>query len=156
MSNTAIITTAKKELGIYLHWNGGQSSVVNFLQYCKASGFRSPETDNYGWARLSQVVANFFGGSGLSVGIDLYEHLDTEGSENGVFIVKDWAVTTIEPAGTWRLRDTADSVTWRMFIAIDESQPRDQQLGNKACAEYFLANGFEVPLEIEIEMREAK
>ncbi len=37
-------------------------------EYCKLKGYRSPEEDNYGVARLCQVIGNFFGGT-LSVGI---------------------------------------------------------------------------------------
>ena len=31
MGNRAVITTEKKDLGIYLHWNGGRDSVEAFL-----------------------------------------------------------------------------------------------------------------------------
>lgn len=41
MGNRAVITTSKapdvsgaKDLGIYLHWNGGRDSVEAFLKYC--------------------------------------------------------------------------------------------------------------------------
>lgn len=68
MGNRAVITTSKdvevdksNDIGIYLHWNGGRDSVEAFLTYCRISGFRPPEHDCYGWARLCQVIANFFG-----------------------------------------------------------------------------------------------
>lgn len=38
--------------------------------------------EHYGWARMAQVVGNFFGGS-LSVGIDRYRNLGDQG-DNGV------------------------------------------------------------------------
>lgn len=31
MGNRAIITTKKRDLGVYLHWNGGRDSVGAFL-----------------------------------------------------------------------------------------------------------------------------
>ena len=59
MGNRAVITTSKStdiknstDIGIYLHWNGGRDSVQAFLKYCELKGYRSPEKDNYGWARL--------------------------------------------------------------------------------------------------------
>ena len=89
MGNRAVITTPDKKIGVYLHWNGGRDSVEGFLRTCKKYGFRPPERDNYGWARLCQVIANFFGPDGLSVGIGPYEELDRNNGDNGVYIIKD-------------------------------------------------------------------
>ena len=47
--------------------------------------------DNYGWARLCQVIANFFG-NGLSVGIDKLENVDCDNGDNGMYIIKDWEI----------------------------------------------------------------
>ena len=91
MGNRAVITTEKQDLGVYLHWNGGRDSVEGFLKYCKDQGFRAPEKDSYGWARLVQVIANFFGG-GLSVGIDRYGSLDCDNGDNGVYVIRDWEI----------------------------------------------------------------
>ena len=58
MGNRAVITTISAEpkdstaIGCYIHWNGGRDSVEAFLTYCKLKGYRPPETDCYGWARL--------------------------------------------------------------------------------------------------------
>ena len=43
MGNRAVITTSRStdpqhdssSIGIYLHWNGGPTSVQSFLDYCK-------------------------------------------------------------------------------------------------------------------------
>ena len=68
MGNRAVITWEKKEdpkqshsLGIYLHWNGGIESVSAFLKYCELKGYRAPDSDCYGYARICQVIGNFFG-----------------------------------------------------------------------------------------------
>ena len=91
MGNRAVITTTKRDMGVYLHWNGGRDSVEGFLEYCHMRGFRSPECDDYGWARLCQVVGNFMGASGLSVGIWPYPGdapaLEA-GSDNGVYVTE--------------------------------------------------------------------
>lgn len=92
MGNRAVITTEDKDLGIYLHWNGGRASVQAFLDVCKELGFRPPEQDNYGWARLCEVIGIFMGRDGLSVGIDRYDRLDTNNGDNGVYIIKDWQI----------------------------------------------------------------
>lgn len=92
MGNRAVITTKAKQIGVYLHWNGGRDSVEGFLTYCKEAGFRPPSQDCYGWARLAQVIANFFGDSGLSVGVDLYRNLDTDNGDNGVYIIDGWEI----------------------------------------------------------------
>ena len=91
MGNRAVITTAERKVGVYLHWNGGRSSIEGFLGYCKRKGYPSPEQDCYGWARLCQVIGNFFGGA-YSVGIDAYWDLDADNGDNGTYIIKDWEI----------------------------------------------------------------
>lgn len=125
MGNRAVITTEEKKLGIYLHWNGGRDSVNAFLTYCDLRGFRAPEDDNYGWARLCQVIGNFFGGD-LSVGIDTLDCLDCKNWDNGVYIIKDWKIIGREFFdGTEQ--DEHDLLG--MLIAIDERQPAGEQIG---------------------------
>ena len=92
MGNRAVITTKAKEIGVYLHWNGGRDSVEGFLEYCKRAGFRGLDEDSYGFARLVQVVANFFGAGGLSVGVAPFKSLDCDNGDNGVYIVKGWEI----------------------------------------------------------------
>ena len=96
MGNRAVIMTKdgfeNGGLGLCLHWNGGRDSVEPFLKYCKIKGYRPPETDGYGWARLAQVVGNFFGGSD-SVGIDYYKKgVDVRYLDNGVYIIENWKI----------------------------------------------------------------
>ena len=71
MGNRAVITTPQRKLGVYLHWNGGRDTVEPLLRYCELKGYRDPATDDYGWARMCQVVGNFFGGTN-SLGIMPY------------------------------------------------------------------------------------
>jgi len=95
MGNRAVITTQHEwetdGIGIYLHWNGGADSVEAFLKYCELKGYPSPDADCYGFARLCQVIGNFFGG-GLSLGIDKLWYLDKDNGDNGVYIVKNWEI----------------------------------------------------------------
>jgi hypothetical protein len=91
MGNRAVITTEKEEIGVYLHWNGGRDSVEGFLAVCKQLEHRPPEEDCYGWARLCQVIGNFFGGT-TSLGIDKLENLDCDNGDNGMYIIKDWKI----------------------------------------------------------------
>lgn len=97
MGNRAVITTEQgwrnesNNVGVYLHWNGGRDSVEAFLAYCEIKGYRTPDTDNYGWARLCQVIGNFFGGE-LSVGIDVVSRLDCDNFDNGVYIIRGWDI----------------------------------------------------------------
>lgn len=100
MGNRAVITTAENfendGVGVYLHWNGGRDSVEAFLKYCELKGYRSPESDNYGWARLCMVVANYFTygdcDDGLSLGVDKVSNLDCDNFDNGVYIIEDWKI----------------------------------------------------------------
>lgn len=95
MGNRAVITTKENMdnngIGVYLHWNGGRDSVRAFLKYCELRGYRAPSEDNYGWARLCQVIGNFFGGIG-SLGIDTVNHLDCNNWDNGVYLIEGWEI----------------------------------------------------------------
>ena len=95
MGNRAVITTKENMdnngSGIYLHWNGGRDSVRAFLKYCELKGYRAPSEDNYGWARLCQVIGNFFGGS-TSLGIDTVNNLDCNNWDNGVYLIEGWEI----------------------------------------------------------------
>lgn len=91
MGNRAVITTEEKRIGVYLHWNGGRDSVEAFLAVCKRLKHRPPESDCYGFARLCQVIGNYFGGT-ASLGVDTLDHLDCDNGDNGVYIIKNWEI----------------------------------------------------------------
>ena len=124
MGNRGVITTRKKDLGVYLHWNGGRDSVQAFLKYCELRNFRPPEEDGYGWARLCQVIGNYFGGS-LSLGLDVFENLDYDNGDNGAHIIEDWKIVGREffsgpEQDRYHLLD--------LLQAINAKQPKEDQL----------------------------
>lgn len=125
MGNRCVIATEKKDLAVYLHWNGGRDSVEGFLEYCRRMNFRAPESDSYGWARLVQVIANFFGGDGLSIGIDRFENLDGVGDDNGNYIIKDWKIVKREHFHG--IEQNSHSLEY-MLEAIEKAQPDDMKL----------------------------
>ena len=133
MGNRAVITTRENfknnGVGVYLHWNGGRDSVSAFLKYCELKGYRSPDSDCYGWARLCQVIANFFGGS-TSIGIDMVNKLDCNG-DNGVYIIEGWKIADRENAPSHE-QDTWDMS--EMLAGIDKAQPEAEQLGGYLTA----------------------
>jgi len=129
MGNRAVITTETnwKEggVGIYLHWNGGRDSVEAFLEYCKLKGYRDPERDTYGMARLIQVIGNFFGGS-LSLGVDTLWHSDCDNGDNGVYIIGEgWKIT----GRYYHHGEQNEYDLQEMLLEIDEAQPVNEQLG---------------------------
>ena len=144
MGNRAVITTDSKtyevsnsnEIGVYLHWNGGRDSVEAFLKYCKLKGYRPPETDHYGWARLCQVIGNFFGGS-TSLGVDKCCNLDCDNYDNGTYIIKNWEIVDRKYADGFE--QSYHDLT-EMLIYIDSRQPEHEQLGK----DFFLAE--EIPV----------
>jgi len=124
MGNRAVITTRQKKIGVYLHWNGGRDSVEAFLEYCKLKGYSSPENDNYGWARLCQVIGNFFGGT-LSVGIDKYENLDIDNGDNGVYVIENWKIIDrLHFEGS----EQQNYDLKEMLLEINKHQPEHEQL----------------------------
>ena len=131
MGNRAVITTAynldHNGIGVYLHWNGGRDSVEAFLKYMKLKGYRTPDTDCYGWARLCQVIGNFFGG-GLSLGINTVDNLDIDNWDNGVYIIKGWDIVDrkFNHYPEQDLHELSD-----MLYSIDKAQPIKEQLGEE-------------------------
>ena len=120
MGNRAVITTPEKDLALYLHWNGGRDTVEPLLRYCELQGYRPPTTDCYGWARMAQVVSNFFGGS-TSVGIDKFSRLGDQG-DNGVYIIDGWKIVgRIEE----EYDDDYNVIGWRDFPASREQREYD-------------------------------
>ena len=139
MGNRAVIMTKEGYenggIGLYLHWNGGRDSVEPFLKYCEIKGYRPPETDGYGWARLAQVVGNFFGGSD-SVGIDYYgKDSDFGYLDNGVYIIENWKIIDRKHFD-WKEQNEYDPQEF--LKGIDESMPLKEQLGD-------MLNAVEVP-----------
>lgn len=140
MGNRAVITTPEKKMGVYLHWNGGRDSVEAFLTYCDMKGYCAPDKDNYGWARLCQVIGNYFGGCD-SLGIDTYDNLDTDNGDNGVYIIKDWHIVGREffyrqEQNNYNLID--------MLHEIDSCMPENEQLGGYIDAEEIETSDIQV------------
>ena len=138
MGNRAVITASKSrdvaksnDIGIYLHWNGGRDSIEAFLKYCELKRYRSPSYDNYGWARLCQVIGNFFGG-GNSIGIDNCCHLDCNNWDNGVYIIEGWKIVGRQYYDGAE-RNTYD--LYEMLLKIDKAQPTMEQLGEEKIKE---------------------
>jgi len=131
MGNKAVITTKDKRIGLYLHWNGGRDSVEAFLEYCKIKDYRAPSEDCYGWARLAQVVGNFFGGS-TSVGIDAYDTLDTDNCDNGVYIIEGWEIIGRE-FNTGSEQKEYEFID--VLLKINERQPKEEQIDPR----YFIS-----------------
>lgn len=131
MGNRAVITTRhnfnNNGVGVYLHWNGGRDSVESFLKYMKLKRHRTPDKDNYGWARLCQVIGNYLGGT-TSIGIDTVNNLDMDNWDNGVYIIDGWDIVGREffdgeEQNFYNLEE--------MLVDIDEAQPHKEQLGKK-------------------------
>lgn len=130
MGNRAVITTKENMnsngVGIYLHWNGGRDSVEAFLKYCELQGYRSPETDCYGWARLCQVIGNFFGGS-YSLGIDRVNDLDCDNGDNGVYLIggdSGWEII----GRMYEYREQHQYDLLEMLLEINKRMPEHDRL----------------------------
>ena len=127
MGNRAVITTRSKDIVVYFHWNGGRDSVEAFLKHCKLKGYRPPELDCYGWARLCQVIGNFFGGE-LSIGIDKYDKLDKDNGDNGVYIIENWNIVD-RLFISWPEQHEYDLIG--MLKSINNAQPEKERLSEE-------------------------
>lgn len=149
MGDRAVITTEDRKMGIYLHWDGDITSVTAFLTWCKLRGIRAPDYQNYGWARLCQVIANYIEGayygaarrigceetfSGLSVGVDRYENLKGLADwDNGTYIIKGWDIVGRERAG-----DDEECGEWiyGLLCDINRYQPEGMRLDESVFEPY--------------------
>lgn len=130
MGNRAIIKPVDKNIGVYLHWNGGRDSVEAFLKYCELRGFRSfggKHADGYGIARFVQVVSNFFEGSlciGICTGIEETEEC-AKWIDNGIYVIDGWNIVKRIPE---YIIEQNDYDLQEMLLSIDEAQPYNDQL----------------------------
>lgn len=128
MGNRAIITTKENfnnnGIGVYLHWNGGRDSVEAFLYYCKLKGYRPPEKDCYGWARLCQVIGNFFGGT-TSIGIDNFQKDTGKYQDNGTYIIENWEIIDRK---YFKYEEQNNYDLHEMLLEIDKAQPVEEQI----------------------------
>ena len=129
MGNRAVITTRENYenngVGIYLHWNGGRDSVEAFLEYCRLRRVRPPDEDCLSWARLVQVVANYFRG-GLSVGVGTVNRLDTDNGDNGTYIIEGWRIVGRE---YMHREEQHNHDPDDMLMELDLAQPEPDRLG---------------------------
>jgi hypothetical protein len=130
MGNRAVITTSSNgevqetNIGIYLHWNGGLDSVAAFLAYCELKGHRAPSYDCYGWARLAQVIGNYFGGT-TSLGIDICGRLDCNNGDHGTYFIDGWKVIGRQ----YKRRPEQDCHNlYQMLRDIDSAQPENERI----------------------------
>ena len=129
MGNRAVITTPERKVGLYVHWNGGRDTIEPLLEYCRLKGYRAPESDEYGWARLCQVLGNFFGGT-TSVGIGAYS-TDTfmDPGDNGIYIIEGWKIAErIVPYEDFTEQQEYDFDD--MLRSFDECMPESERLGD--------------------------
>lgn len=144
MGNRAVITTRENlennGVGIYLHWNGGRDSVSAFLKYCEMKGYRSPSNDCYGWARLCQVIGNFFGGS-TSIGIDVVDKLDCDNYDNGVYIIDGWEIVDRK---YFDGHEQDNYEMEEMLLEIDRAMPVEEQIGEYLSAKEVYVDNLKV------------
>ena len=132
MGNRAMIVFKGMDIGIYLHWNGGIDSVTAFLKYCELRRFR---TDDYGVARLTQIIANYFGGD-LSIGVTA--HPETYGwLDNGVYTIEGWKIVDhmTETGEPWGEEEHEGYDITDFVVDIDNEQPEKDRLGENYIRE---------------------
>ena len=95
-------------------------------------GFRTLTEDRgYGYARLCQVITNFFGGS-LSVEIGPLKYMDVNNGDNGVYIVEGWDIVDRKYFSGKELTDPDIDGMVKLLRTIDKRQPRVDRIFKKA------------------------
>jgi len=138
MGDRAVISNKSKNLGVYLHWYGYREFVESVLAYCDVKQYRSPDVDDeYGWARLCQVLGNTLGGT-ISLGIGRFERMDTDNWDNGTYIIEGWDIKE-RLYKQYEDAQMKDSM-FENLKYINEKQPEDERLKEeelKAFAELW-------------------
>ena len=138
MGDRAVISNKNKNLGIYLHWYGYREFVESVLAYCDLKQYRNPDVDDeYGWARLCQVLGNTLGGT-TSLGIGRFDRMDTDNWDNGTYIIEGWDIKErlYQQYEDAKMKDPM----FENLKYINEKQPKDEQLKDeelKAFAELW-------------------
>ena len=126
MGDRAVISNKSKKIGVYLHWYGYREFVESVLAYCDVKKYRSPDVDDeYGWARLCQVAGNTIGGN-LSVGVGIFNRMDTDNWDNGTYIIKDWDI--VDRLFTHSKDEKMKDTMFENLKYINNKQPKDDQL----------------------------
>lgn len=126
MGDRAVISNKNKNLGIYLHWYGYREFVESVLAYCDLKQYRNPDVDDeYGWARLCQVLGNTLGGT-TSLGIGRFDRMDTDNWDNGTYIIEGWDIKErlYQQYEDAKMKDSM----FENLKYINEKQPKDEQL----------------------------
>ncbi len=127
MGNRAVITTPERKVGLYLHWNGGRDTVAPLLRYCELKGYRPPSSDEYGWARMCQVMGNFLGGT-TSIGIGAYSSDELmDPGDNGIYVIEGWKIIERVTCDGFEEQDEHDF--GEMLRGLDSSMPERERLG---------------------------
>lgn len=136
MGNRAVVTfdenPTPQSVGIYLHWNGGAESVLAFLEAADKFGVRDNGDPAYQLARVTQIIANFFGGT-LCLGVDTLANLDTHNGDNGVFAVS-------RSGGKITMRQSPDGKTDWKELDLDEIKKHVYWKDNDALNAVIRAN----------------
>ena len=138
MGDRAVISNRNKNLGVYLHWYGYREFVESVLAYCNTKQYRSPDVDDeYGWARLCQVLGNTLGGS-LSLGVGNFTKMDTDNWDNGTYIIDGWDIKErlYQHYQDEKMKDSM----FENLKYINDKQPKDEQIDEeelKAFAELW-------------------
>ena len=147
MGNRAVITTKDRKLGVYVHWNGGRDTIQPLLKYYELKGYHPPSSDSYGWARLCQVLGNFFGGAN-SVGICTYTtDRQMDPGDNGIYVIDGWEIverlttdygsdfSTSRMVAYPESQEQSEYDFAEMLKAFDECMPETERLGAYLDAE---------------------
>ena len=94
MGNRGIITTSKKDLALYLHWDGDIAFVKGLLVFTMVQGARNPMKDGSGWCRMAQHYNNYVGHRSVGADIGPYEELRGSADwNNGEYVIdENWEI----------------------------------------------------------------
>ena len=164
MGNRAVITTKERKIGVYVHNNGGRDTIQPLLKYCELKGYRPPSSDSYGWARLCQVLGNFFGGTN-SVSIGTYTtDREMDPGDNGIYVIDGWEIverlttdyssdfSTSRMVAYPESQEQSEYDFAEMLKAFDECMPEAERLGDFLDAEVIPVS--ELKLGDKVWMRE--
>lgn len=118
MGNRAIITSTKKDIALYMHWNGGRDTVEPLLEACAATGIPSPEKDPSGWSAIASRARNYLGDH---VGLWTYQGDRSSPGDNGIYVIEDWSIKERIKGPRW---EQVVHPKDKMLEVLEENMPR--------------------------------
>lgn len=129
MGNRGVISTTKKDIALYLHWDGDITFVKGLLLFTMVQGARNPIIDGAGWCRMAQHYDNLVGCGRVGAVIETYEKLRGSAEwNNGEYVIdENWGIVERIDGPSDECKPCPEEIV-RIAEMLDEAAPARDRL----------------------------